>query len=221
MQNFLVFRDASLEVVGNLRFVRLQSIGVVNLLIVDVHFNIGKNWLQKVVYMSNERNWRAFLRRLFFFCFCLFLVFLFYFYGFVSFVTTTPDKFQFQNQVRLSQINVRVPIRLKFKLYAVFIEWGSRIVLLFMWRHDIVNYWHYFPSKISTNCYKRLVPKITRHDYWERFVKMSLRDRLVCFADFVGMTLLSLRFLLPLPSSVFSEPVFPNSLQLSWNSFYH
>ena len=27
---------------------------------------------------------------------------------------------------------------------------------------------------------------------------MSLRDRLICFADFVGMTLLALRFLLPL-----------------------
>ena len=29
------------------------------------------------------------------------------------------------------------------------------------------------------------------------FVKMSLRDRLICFADFVGMTLFALRFLLP------------------------
>ena len=39
------------------------------------------------------------------------------------------------------------------------------------------------------------------------FVKMSLRDRLVCFADFVGMNLLACRlaialflFLLPLPN---------------------
>ena len=32
------------------------------------------------------------------------------------------------------------------------------------------------------------------------FVKMSLRDRLICFADFFGMTLLALRFLLPLPN---------------------
>ena len=30
------------------------------------------------------------------------------------------------------------------------------------------------------------------------FVKMSLRDRLICFADFVGMTLLAVLFLLPL-----------------------
>ena len=29
------------------------------------------------------------------------------------------------------------------------------------------------------------------------FVKTSLRDRLVCFANFVGMNLLALRFLLP------------------------
>ena len=30
-------------------------------------------------------------------------------------------------------------------------------------------------------------------------VKMSLRDRLICFADFVGMTLLAVLFLLPPP----------------------
>ncbi len=29
---------------------------------------------------------------------------------------------------------------------------------------------------------------------------MSLRDRLICFADFVGLTLLALRFLLPQPN---------------------
>ena len=31
------------------------------------------------------------------------------------------------------------------------------------------------------------------------FAKMPLRDRLFCFADFVGITLLALLFLLPLP----------------------
>ena len=43
------------------------------------------------------------------------------------------------------------------------------------------------------------------------FVKISLRDRLVCFADFVGMTLLACRtlmapflFLLPLPNCFLS-----------------
>ena len=36
----VVFRDGSLEVVGIVRFVRIESIGVVNLLIVNVHFNI-------------------------------------------------------------------------------------------------------------------------------------------------------------------------------------
>ena len=145
--------------------------------------------------MSNERNWSVLLRRLFLVCFCFF-VFLFYFLDIVSFVTTTPDKFQFHSQIRLSQINVINPIRLKFKLYANFFEWGSRIYFLFMGRQDIVNYWD-FPPKISRNCHKRLVPKITRHVYWEMFVKMSLRDRLICFADFVGMTVFTLRFLLP------------------------
>ena len=89
--------------------------------------------------MSNERNWNLFLRRLFLFCFRFFFVFLFYFFGIVSFVTTTPDKIQFQSLVRLSQINVIVPIRLKFKLYAIFIESGSRIDFLFKGRQDILN----------------------------------------------------------------------------------
>ena len=53
---------------------------------------------------------------------CLFFALILYFFGIVGFVTTTPDKFQFQNQIRLSQINVIVPVRLKFKLYAVFIK---------------------------------------------------------------------------------------------------
>ena len=65
-----------------------------------------------------------------------------------------------------------------------------------MGRQYIVNYWD-FPSKISKNCHKSLVPKINRHDYSEMFIKRSLRDRLVCFADFVGMTQLALFFLLP------------------------
>ena len=149
--------------------------------------------------MSNERDWILLFRRLFLFCFGSFFVLLFYFLGILNFVTTTPDKFQFQSQVRLSQINLLACFRLKFKLYAVFNEWGSSINFLFMGRQDIVNYWD-FPSKVSTNCHKRLVPKITRHNYWEMFVKMSLRDRLLCFADFVGMTQLVLRFRLPLPN---------------------
>ena len=162
MQNSLVLRDDSLEVFANVRFVRIESIRVANLLIDDIHFNVVKNWMQNFVYMSNERNWSVFLHLLFLFCFSLFFVFLSYFFGIVRFLTTNPDMFQFQSQVRLSQINVIVPIRLKVKHYAVFIEWDCRIDFLFMGRQDIVNYWH-FPSKISRNCHKRLVPKITWH----------------------------------------------------------
>ena len=51
-------------------------IRVVNLLIVDVHFNIGKKSVQNVFYKSNEKNW-SFLRRLLFFRFCRFFVLLF------------------------------------------------------------------------------------------------------------------------------------------------
>ena len=54
VQNSLLFKDGSLEVVGNVRFVRIQSIRVVNLLIVDVHFNIGKKLSAK----SYLHEWR-------------------------------------------------------------------------------------------------------------------------------------------------------------------
>ena len=77
MQNFLVFRNGSLEVVGKVRFVHIQSNRVVKLLIIDVDFNVGKNWVQNVLYMRDGRNWSLFNRRFFLFCFCLFFVFLF------------------------------------------------------------------------------------------------------------------------------------------------
>ena len=79
-----------------------------------------------------------------------------------------------------------------------------------MGRQDIVNYCG-FSTKIFLNGHKRLIPEISRNDQREMFVKVPFRDRLVCFADFVGMTLIAclqysisfpliavFRFLLPL-----------------------
>ena len=44
VQKGLVFKPGPSEVVGNLRIVRIQSIGIVSLLFFDVlHFNIRKN----------------------------------------------------------------------------------------------------------------------------------------------------------------------------------
>ena len=156
MHNSLVFRNGPLEVVGNVRFVRIQSIRVVNLLIVDVHFNNGKISLQSVLYMINKRNWSVFLRRLFLFHFYLFFVLLFQLLAIVSFVTTTSDKFQFQSQVRLSQMNVIVLIPLKFKHFPDFIKWGSRIGSLFMGRQDVVNYWD-FPETATKGWYRKIL----------------------------------------------------------------
>ena len=160
VQNSLVIRDDSLEVVGNVRFVRIQSTKIVNLLIVDVHFNIVKNWVQNVLYMSNERNWCLLFHRLFLIRFCLFFLPLLSFVASVNFVTTTPDKFQLQSRVRLSQINIIVPIRLKFKVYAVSIEWGTRIDFLFMGWQDIVDYWYFpprFPDTATEGWYRKLL----------------------------------------------------------------
>ena len=150
-------------------------------------------------------------------------VLLFLFLTLVCIVTTSFDKLQLQCQKRLSQINVIVPIRLKFKFYAVFIKWGSWIDFLFMRVLDIVNNWD-FPSKISRHCHKRLVPKIVVwHDQREMFVKMSLRDRLDCLADFVGMILLcfcsSTCGSLPLHPIVFFRVFFPTLFAAVLNFF--
>ena len=79
--------------------------------------------MQKVVYMSNEKNCSPFhllLRCLI--QFCVFFVLLHNSFAIVGFVTTTFDKLQLKSRTRLSQINVIDPIRLKFELYAVFIK---------------------------------------------------------------------------------------------------
>ena len=98
-----------------------------------------------------------------------------------------------------------------------------------MGQQDIVNYWH-FSAKIFRNSHKRLVPKTARHDQWEMFVKVSLPDRLVCFADFVGTILIAcftyassillipaFRCLLLLPNCFLS--LHSQSLQLCWKFF--
>ena len=91
-----------------------------------------------------------------------------------------------------NQRNSSDPLEIKFKLYAVFVKWGSWINFLFMRGQDIVNKWD-FPSKIFRHCLKRLVSKIVNwHDQREIFVKMSLRDRLDCLVEFVGTILLCL-----------------------------
>ena len=114
----------------------------------------------------------------------------------------------------------------EFSFFAVFIQWGSWIVFLFVRRQDIVNQWD-FPSKIPRNCHRRLVPESNWHQ-WEMFVKISPRKRPVCLAVFFGSTLLAC-FLyassFPLTAfydqypKLFKEFAFPHSSQLSWNLF--
>ena len=200
----IVFRDGCLKVAWNIRLVCIESIGVVNLLIVNVHLNIWKYWMHYVVYIGDSSD---FFFAVIWSCFSennrLVVVFLFLFLILVCIVTTTIHKFELPCQKRLSLINVIVPIRLKFKLYAVSIKWGSWMNFLFMWGQDIVNDWD-FPSKVSRHCHKRLVPKIVvRHVQREMFVKMSLRDRLDCLVDVVGMILPVVLFLLPSPNCFF------------------
>ena len=111
--------------------------------------------MQYVVYIGNSSHFF-----LFFFviaCFSenkrLIFVLLFRFLTLECLVSTSFDKFELQCQKRLSHINVIVTIRLKFKLYAVFIKRGSLIIFLFMRGQDIGNNWD-FPSKIFRHCHK-------------------------------------------------------------------
>ena len=117
-QNSLVFKDGSPEVFGNRSFVRIESKRTVNLLIVDRNPNIGQNVVQNVVYKSNEGNWCLLVVTISSSAFAAFFL-LFNFSDLWSFVTTTLDNIRSQSQVSLSQINVILRIRLKFKLYAV------------------------------------------------------------------------------------------------------
>ena len=191
MQNSLVFRDVCFKFGWNVRLVCIESIRTVILLIVNVHFNILKFWLQYVVYVGNSSYFS------FIVCSCfsennrVIFVLLFLFLTFVCLITTSFDKFEFQWQKRLSEISVIVLISLNFKLFAVFIKCGSRLKFLFMPGQYIVNNWD-FLSKICTHCRKRLVPKVVWHDQREMFVKMSFSDQLDCLVDFQRIFLLCL-----------------------------
>ena len=100
-------------------------------------------------------------------------------------------------------------IRLKFKIYAIFIRWCTRINFLFMGRQENVNNCD-FLFNVSKKCHRRLMTKIARYDEWEMFVKMSFgTDWFVLHSFFCYHN--------PI---VFSEFVFPYSLQLSWSFFY-
>ena len=211
---------------------------MVNLLIVIVHFHIWKKWMQYVVCIGNSSYFF-----LFFFVICSFfsgnnrLIFLLRYLSLtlVCIVTTSFDKLKLQCRKKLSQIKVRVPIRMKFKLYAILIKWGKWKNFLFLRGQDIVNNRDY-PSKICRHCHKRLVPKIAVwHDQLQVFFKMSLHDRLDCLVAFVGMILLCLGppclayasslpptapFRLRLPSSnYFFRVCFPTHFAADLNDF--
>ena len=197
----------------------IQSIRVVNLLVVSVPFNIGTNWVQKWCLHElgdNEKNCsHLFLFRGWFLIhFCLLFALFFIFFRIVSFVTTTLDRGQFPSQVRPSEINIVVPIRLKTKLYAVFIERSSSINFLFVGQQHIVSYWDF-------QDFQKLAQKVARQEIWDIFVTKFLLNRPVCFADFIGMILLAVLFLLPLPNCLLKIRLLTLFLQLSSNPSYH
>ena len=116
------FRDCPLLVVASVKLVRIQTTGVVSLLIVDVHLNLGQKWEQNTVYKKNETIRSLLLLFRFLICFYVFLVLFFYFFGIERFATKTFEKFGFQSKISLFQIKVIFSIRLYFKNYPIFIK---------------------------------------------------------------------------------------------------
>ena len=94
-------------------------------MIVDVHLNIDKNLIAKQCLHQERIELEPaaapppppFPHPLLPPLFALFLLL-----WCCNFHNTTLDKFQLHSQVCLSQINVEVPIQLKFKFFAIFLE---------------------------------------------------------------------------------------------------
>ena len=156
---------------GNLKFLRIESKRNVKLLVVDVHLNIGKTecWMVFTRIMKRTgvscSSSSAVYSSAFASSLCSFWTSLVWYVLWPRPLTN----FSFKVIKHPSRINVVVPIRLKFKLYVVLIEWGGRIKMLFVGHQAIVNYWD-FPPYVCRNCLKLLVPKIIWHDQWEMFV---------------------------------------------------
>ena len=119
VQNSLVLIDGSFDGVGN---VWLVCIVHLNCKFADCWWTL-RHW-RKTNEICCSYDYRQELE--------FFVVLCFNFFGFVSIFTTTFKHFQFWSQESLAVVKVIVPMRLKFKLYAVFIEWGSKISFLFV-----------------------------------------------------------------------------------------
>ena len=54
VQNSLVLKDDSIQIVGNVRIVGMKSVSIVNLLVVDVHLNVENICMQIVLSKSKK-----------------------------------------------------------------------------------------------------------------------------------------------------------------------
>ena len=164
VQNSLIFRDGSLEFVWTVTFLRIKSIWIVTMLIVDLHVNIGKNWVQNVVYMNSEMNWNLLLLLLrFYIHFNHFSQLLFLLLCLCKFPNHDPwQKSVSKRSTSVSnQRNSSDPFETQTLCSFHRLRYSDRFLV--QGRQDIGNYWD-FPAKVPGNCHERLVPKITRHD---------------------------------------------------------
>ena len=182
---------------------RIQSIEVASSLIIVLHFNIGA-FSSSSVFLSAEASFHS--------SFCSFLTSL----VFASIVATTFNQIHSQSRKTLSRINVINLVPFRFILYAGFLKWGKRISLVFVGRQNI---YCDFPTRIPGSCRNRIVSEVMWHDQWGLFVKMSLRERIRCFAILLERFSSQIFFCYH-RSTVFSYIVFPHFLQLPWNFIY-
>ena len=69
-------------------------------------------------------------------------------------------------------------------MYKFFIQRVIAMNLLFVGQQDAINNWE-LCSKISRDCRKVLMTKIAQQYHWEKFIKLSLHDRPICFSEIV------------------------------------
>ena len=100
---------------------------------------------------------------------------LFQCFDFVSFVTTTIHILRFKSQGSLFLISVTVLHRLKFKYYAIFIEWGSKGNFM-SWKDKTLS--TSFPFRFSKNFLKMFLVKsfLRWFDRRDKFEKTSQQD---------------------------------------------
>ena len=159
VQNYVVIRDGSPEVVEKVQFfVRIQPFWFLLSLVSNVSLKNAENWIQKPVYMRKKSNRNDLPLS------CPLQSFSSFPCAFFQIPKKYKSRFydtwldSVSKPRNFVKVNVIVPLRVKLKHYAVFTKCCRGIGRL-----DIISSREFSP-KISRNCRKWLVPNNIRFD---------------------------------------------------------